>query len=45
MTAYLVPGSPYMTFKYDGATPVLTSKNGDIKTFNGKTLNTGDSSK
>ena len=45
MNAYLVPGSPYMTFEYAGATPLLTSKNGGIKSFNGATLNTGDTSK
>lgn len=45
MTAYLVPGSPYMTFKYAGATPVLKSQNGGIKSFNGKTLNVGDTCK
>ncbi|KAJ6787751.1 hypothetical protein PWT90_04010 [Aphanocladium album] len=43
MDTYLVPGSPYMTFKYNGATPVFTSANGGIKSFNGKALATGDS--
>lgn len=41
MTAYLVPGSPYMTFQYDGATPLLTSMNGGIQSFNGQTLAVG----
>ncbi|OBT43365.1 hypothetical protein VE00_05701 [Pseudogymnoascus sp. WSF 3629] len=43
MTAYLVPGSPYMTFEYFGATPLLTSMNGGIKSFNGQTLEVGGS--
>ncbi|OAA76585.1 Glycoside hydrolase, family 81 [Akanthomyces lecanii RCEF 1005] len=38
MDTYLVPGSPYMTFKYTAATPLLTSGNGGIKALNGKTL-------
>jgi endo-1,3(4)-beta-glucanase len=44
MTAYLVPGSPYMTFDYEASTPLLTSQNG-IESFNGKTLNQGDTGK
>lgn len=44
MDTYLVPGSPYMTFKFNGATPLFTSANGGIKSFNGKALATGDSS-
>lgn len=43
MTAYLVPGSPYMTFQYAGATPLLTSMNGGIQSFNGQTLAVGAS--
>ncbi|KAH8893948.1 family 81 glycoside hydrolase [Thozetella sp. PMI_491] len=43
MTAYLVPGSPYMTFKYDGSTPLLTSTHGGIQSFNGQTLAVGGS--
>jgi endo-1,3(4)-beta-glucanase len=43
MTSYLVPGSPYMTFQYTGATPLLTSMNGGIASFNGKTLAVGAS--
>jgi endo-1,3(4)-beta-glucanase len=43
MTAYLVPGSPYMTFQYAGATPLLTSMNGGITSFNGNNLATGAS--
>jgi endo-1,3(4)-beta-glucanase len=43
MTSYLVPGSPYMTFQYAGATPLLTSMNGGIASFNGKTLAVGAS--
>ncbi|KAF5552869.1 glycoside hydrolase family 81 [Fusarium mexicanum] len=38
MTAYLVPGSPYMTFEYKSATPLLTALNGGIKSLNGKVL-------
>lgn len=41
MTAYLVPGSPYMTFQYAGATPLLTSMNGGIKSFNGQAITVG----
>jgi endo-1,3(4)-beta-glucanase len=41
MNAYLVPGSPYMTFEYKSATPCLTSLNGGIVTFNGQKLGTG----
>ncbi|KAH8161252.1 hypothetical protein CIB48_g6994 [Xylaria polymorpha] len=43
MTAYLVPGSPYMTFEYKQATPLLTSVNGGIQSFNGHALSTGAS--
>jgi endo-1,3(4)-beta-glucanase len=43
MTAYLVPGSPYMTFAYNAATPLLTSMNGGIKSFNGQELAVGGS--
>lgn len=43
MTAYLVPGSPYVTFEYAGATPLLTSINGGIQSFNGQALVTGGS--
>ncbi|KAJ7778636.1 glycoside hydrolase family 81 protein [Mycena maculata] len=39
-TTYLVPGSPYMTFNYDAATVLLTSKNGNILSINGKTVGT-----
>ncbi len=41
MTAYLVPGSPYMTFQYSGATPSLKSMHGGIQTFNGQELAVG----
>ncbi|KAI1753774.1 glycoside hydrolase family 81 protein [Xylaria castorea] len=43
MNAYLVPGSPYMTFEYKQATPLLTSINGGISSFNGHALSTGAS--
>ncbi|KAJ7184405.1 glycoside hydrolase family 81 protein [Mycena filopes] len=39
-TAYLVPGSPYMTFNYNAATILLTSKNGNIASINGQTVAT-----
>jgi endo-1,3(4)-beta-glucanase len=41
MTFYAVPGSPYVTFEYDKATPFLTSLNGKIQSFNGQTLESG----
>ena len=41
MTFYAIPGSPYTTFQYNAATPLLTSMNGGIKSFNGQTLATG----
>ncbi|KAF5669328.1 glycoside hydrolase family 81 [Fusarium circinatum] len=41
MTAYLVPGSPYITLEYKSATPLLTALNGGIKLLNGKTLGSG----
>jgi endo-1,3(4)-beta-glucanase len=41
MTAYLVPGSPYMTFQYSQATPLLKAMHGGIQTFNGQTLAVG----
>ncbi|KAG6828277.1 hypothetical protein H0H92_008549 [Tricholoma furcatifolium] len=43
MTSYLVPGSPYLTFSYSGATPELTSANGLITSFAGNTLGSGGS--
>ncbi|KAJ9143316.1 Glycoside hydrolase family 81 protein [Pleurostoma richardsiae] len=43
MTAYLVPGSPYLTLQYNAATPLLTPANGGIQSFNGKTLAVGES--
>lgn len=41
MTFYAVPGSPYVTFEYNQATPLLTSLNGNIKSFNGEALTSG----
>ncbi|CZR44134.1 uncharacterized protein FPRO_13919 [Fusarium proliferatum ET1] len=38
MAAHLVPGSPYVTFEYKSATPLLTTLNGGIKSFNGKAM-------
>ncbi|KAK5994100.1 Glucan endo-1,3-beta-D-glucosidase -like protein [Cladobotryum mycophilum] len=43
LTAYLVPGSPYITFQYSGATPLLTSQSGGIVSFNGKAIAAGQS--
>lgn len=42
MAWYAVPGSPYVTFKYEAATPLLTSLNGNIVSFNGKALKNGE---
>ncbi|KAJ7168371.1 glycoside hydrolase family 81 protein [Mycena crocata] len=39
-TTYLVPGSPYMTFNYNAATILLTSRNGNILSVNGNTIGT-----
>ncbi|KAN0121685.1 glycoside hydrolase family 81 protein [Hyaloscypha variabilis] len=41
MAFYAVPGSPYVTFEYNEATPLFTSMNGNIQTFNGQTIGTG----
>ncbi|KAG6853670.1 hypothetical protein C0991_002469 [Blastosporella zonata] len=43
MTSYLVPGSPYLTFSFSGATPRLTSVNGAIASFAGSALGNGAS--
>ncbi|KAG5731890.1 Endo-1,3(4)-beta-glucanase 1 [Termitomyces sp. T112] len=43
MTSYLIPGAPYLTFSYSGATPMLTSTNGAITSFAGNTLGSGAS--
>lgn len=45
MTSYLVPGSPYLTFQFSGATPLFTSMNGGITSFNGQSLSSGASCK
>lgn len=42
MAWYAVPGSPYVTFKYETATPLLTSLSGNIVSFNGKALTNGE---
>lgn len=44
MDSYLVPGSPFLTFKYTAATPLLNTVNG-IKSFNGQALAVGSSGK
>ncbi|KAF9463551.1 glycoside hydrolase family 81 protein [Collybia nuda] len=44
LTSYMVPGSPYLTFNYAGATPRFTSLKGTIKSFAGKTLASGATS-
>lgn len=36
LTSYLVPGSPYLTFAYDNATPIFISEQGPILSFNDK---------
>ena len=41
LTSYLVPGSPYMTFSYKGATPQFASLNGDVKSINGQDVTNG----
>lgn len=41
LTSYLVPGSPYMTFNYKGATPQFASLNGDVKSINGQDVANG----
>lgn len=41
LTSYLVPGSPYMTFDYEGATPIFASLNGDLESINGKDVSNG----
>lgn len=38
MTVYAVPGSPYITFQFNQSTPLLTSMNGGIQSFNSKSL-------
>ncbi|TFB04105.1 hypothetical protein CCMA1212_004165 [Trichoderma ghanense] len=43
MTSPLVPGSPYITLQYTAATPLLTSRNGGIASFNGQNLSNGQS--
>ena len=44
MNTYLVPGSPYMTFEYSGATPKFTSGQGLITSFANTTISEGGSS-
>ncbi|KAA1468498.1 glycoside hydrolase [Dentipellis sp. KUC8613] len=43
LTTYLVPGSPYLTFDYAGATPVFTSGQGAITSFGGQSIDNGES--
>lgn len=38
MTSDMVPGSPYMTFTFAAATPVLNSLGGTITTINNQTI-------
>lgn len=45
MTTFFVPGSPYMTFQYASATPLLTSYQGAITNFAGTTVPTGGQGK
>ncbi|KAF7294669.1 Glycoside hydrolase family 81 protein [Mycena indigotica] len=37
-TTYLVPGSPYITLNYNAATIILTSRNGNVLSVNGKNV-------
>lgn len=41
MIYYGVPGSPYMTFEFNASTPLLTSMNGGIQSFNDQMLDVG----
>jgi endo-1,3(4)-beta-glucanase len=41
MTGYMVPGSPYLTFEFANATPLFTSGQGQITSFNGTSVITG----
>ncbi|GFP55649.1 hypothetical protein ACSS6W_008979 [Trichoderma asperelloides] len=43
MTSPLIPGSPYITLQYNAATPLLTSRNGGIASFNGQSIANGQS--
>ncbi|KAA1467678.1 glycoside hydrolase family 81 protein [Dentipellis sp. KUC8613] len=43
LTTYLVPGSPYLTFNYAGATPKFTSGQGLITSFGGQNIADGGS--
>ncbi|EJD49824.1 glycoside hydrolase family 81 protein [Auricularia subglabra TFB-10046 SS5] len=38
LTSALVPGSPYITLQYAGATPLLISRGGNITSINGATV-------
>jgi hypothetical protein len=44
MTSYMIPGSPYLTFQYAKATPILSSSNGGIQSVNGVNVTTGTNS-
>ncbi|KAF7981371.1 hypothetical protein HWV62_33845 [Athelia sp. TMB] len=41
MIGYMVPGSPYLTFSFTSATPLLTSGQGAITSFSGTTVTSG----
>ncbi|KAI0064745.1 glycoside hydrolase family 81 protein [Artomyces pyxidatus] len=43
LTSYMVPGSPYLTFKFANATPLFTSGQGFITSFGGTSVPSGGS--
>lgn len=43
LTSYMVPGSPYLTFDYSGATPLFTSGQGAITSISGVEVPSGGS--
>lgn len=42
MFAYLAPGSAYMTFEYQNATPLITTSNGQVQSINGAAVKAGN---
>jgi hypothetical protein len=44
MTSYMIPGSPYLTFQYAKAAPILSSTNGGIQSVNGVNVTIGRNS-
>lgn len=41
MIGYMVPGSPYLTFEFANATPLITSGGGAITIFGGSAVTSG----